>query len=265
MSDRNAEFPLHGYAEDRTHIPLVESLSDDDLQELNTLLPWNCFVADSKGRRFGRPTSATKRNVPQPVPDRRIRMLHDRFDLTDKTVLEIGCFEGVHTAGLARFSKHVKACDSRISNVVKTAVRCAMFQVVPTLFVWDVEQPIPEGQDASCDILHHVGVLYHLVDPVAHLRNVAPFVRRGIMLDTHYAEPSRATDAFTSGGRTFRYMTFHEGGRAEPFSGMYPTSRWLVLEELVSLLKELGFARVDVVEDRAERNGNRTLIIAERV
>jgi len=46
----------------------------------------------------------------------------------------------VHTVALARYAHKIKACDSRVVNLAKTAVRCAMFQVAPLLFQWDVEQ-----------------------------------------------------------------------------------------------------------------------------
>jgi tRNA (mo5U34)-methyltransferase len=242
----------------------VDGLSDAELEELNAMLPWKAFVADGKGRRFGLPASATKRANPNRVPDRRIVALHERINLSSLTVLEMGCFEGIHTVALARLAHHVKACDSRIANVVKAAVRCAMFQVRPTLFVWDVEKPLPAGQDASCDVLHHVGVLYHLLDPVAHLEMIAPHVRRAILLDTHYAKPEGATETYTVNGQAYPYRSFREGGLADMFSGMYGSARWLVLSDLIGLLKKLGFSKVDVVDDREERNGPRCTILAER-
>lgn len=264
MSKSDDIVPFDGYQEDRVKIPVVEHLSDEELRELNDILPWNCFIVDSKGRRFGKPTSATKRNVPQTVPDRRISMLNERIPLGDKTVFEIGCFEGVHTAGLIQYAKHVKACDSRISNVVKTAVRCAMFQIYPSVFVWDVEQAPPAGQDISCDVLHHVGVLYHLKDPVAHLQALLPHVAKAVMLDTHYARPQDLNASYKVDGVEYRHKRFTEGGRHEPFSGMYDTAKWLLLDDLVALLRSLGFSKVDIAEDRNERNGARTLIFAER-
>jgi tRNA (mo5U34)-methyltransferase len=37
--------------------------------------------------------------------------------LSNKDVLEIGCFEGIHTIGLCNYSRRVYAVDSRIENV----------------------------------------------------------------------------------------------------------------------------------------------------
>jgi hypothetical protein len=45
---------------------------------------------------------------------------------------------------------------------------------------------------------------------------------------------------------------------------MYPTSRWLRLQDLVGLLEGLGFGRLDV-QPRLERHGPRVQIIGERV
>ncbi len=169
----------------RVSIPGVEMLPDDELERLNALLPWAAFVLDAKGRRFGAAYSSNKRNVPQAVPDPRIVELDRRLPLAERTVLEIGCFKGIHTAALAVRAGRVLACDSRIENVVKTIVRCAMFGVpAPVVFRWDAEEAPPASVDLRCDVLHHVGVLYHLTDPVGHLASIAPLVGEGITLDT---------------------------------------------------------------------------------
>ena len=61
-----------------------------------------------------------------------------------------------------------------------------------------------------------------------------------------------------------RYWHFNEHGRENPFAGMYGHAKWIVLEDLVGLLKKLGFGSVDVAEERAERSGPRVLIYANR-
>jgi hypothetical protein len=46
---------------------------------------------------------------------------------------------------------------------------------------------------------------------------------------------------------------------------MHAHSKWLLLDDLVEILRSLaGFDRVDVAEQREERNGPRVLIFAER-
>jgi len=86
------KLPLKGYKENLNEIKFIDSMSDDDLIKLNRLLSWNCFVVDHHGRRFGNAAWAGKRSEPQVVPDRRILLMNERFSLSDKHVLEFGCF-----------------------------------------------------------------------------------------------------------------------------------------------------------------------------
>jgi tRNA (mo5U34)-methyltransferase len=205
-----------------------------------------------------------KRDQPQAVPDPRIVSLHRRFDLESASVLEIGCFEGVHTAGLCHFSGEVTAIDGRVENVVKTIVRTAMYGFRPTVFLCDVEEASQASRLPEADVVHHVGVLYHLLDPAAHLVAIARLTRRVLMLDTHYAVQDDATSSYTSGGRTYRCRVYKEFGHADVFSGLSAHSRWLLLDDLVAILQRAGLANTEIVERRDERNGARVLLYASR-
>lgn len=256
--------PLNGFEPARTPAPWLDRLTDDQLARLNRLLPWNAFTVDARGRRFGNAAWAGKRSEPQPIPDPRILLMDQRFGLAGKRVLEVGCFEGIHTVALAQRAASVVAIDARVENVVKTVVRAAFYGLSPTVFACDVEErPLPSDA-LRADLLHHVGVLYHLVDPVAHLRDLAPLVRIGLMMDTHYCTEAQAGASYASGDRSFKCREFQESGRADPFSGMHPRSRWLLLEDLVSILRDAGFGDVEVAEKREERNGPRALIFARK-
>jgi len=254
--------PLAGYEPGEAAAPALEALSDADLEELNALLPWNCFVVDRRGRRFGRAAKTGKRDTPQPIPDPRIAALDVRFGLSGKSVLEIGCFEGVHTSALCAAGARVTAVDSRIENVVKTIVRCAFLGHHPEVFVCDVDDARDVIRVPEADVVHHVGVLYHLVDPVEHLKRVAAVTRGVLMLDTHVARPEEAVDSLASGGETYRVRRYDEFGRADVFSGMSSHSHWLRLDDLTSVLRRNGLPDVEVVETREERNGLRVLLYA---
>jgi tRNA (mo5U34)-methyltransferase len=261
---RRRQAPLDKrYAEGRVPTPLIEALSDEDLQTLNGLLPWQCFTVDAKGRPFGRPAWQGKRVDPQLIPDPRIEQLDARFSLAGKHVLEIGCFEGVHTIALAQRAGAVSAIDSRVENVAKTIVRSAFFGLHPDVFVFDVDTPDAPPLPGH-DVCHHVGVLYHLIDPVAHLERLLPHVRQGIMLDTHIAQPGDTNAEYAVGGTTYRYRHYDEGGRADVFSGMHNHAKWLLLSDLEKILRAAGLTRIDVAEQRDERNGPRILLYAER-
>jgi tRNA (mo5U34)-methyltransferase len=253
---------LDGYPPGGVEARHLEALSDADLEVLNGLLPWRCFVVDRRGRRFGQAARAGKRDTPQALPDPRIEALDRRFPLGGASVLEIGCFEGVHTAALCAAARDVTAVDSRIENVVKTIVRCAMLGHRPDTYVCDVDDPREAVLLPEVDVVHHVGVLYHLVDPVAHLKAVAGKTRGVLLLDTHVARPEEATGSLSSGGATYAVRRYGEFGRADVFSGMSGHSNWLKLDDLTAVLRGAGLTEVEVVETREERNGLRVLVYA---
>ncbi len=246
----------------KNNIPFVNNLSDSELEELNNILDWNCYLLDQSGRRFGNLAWSGKRTDPQDINDYRHTLLNDRISLADKHVLEIGCFEGIHTVSLCRLAKSVTAIDSRVENVVKTIVRCAMFNQHPVVFVSDVENWLSQKEQLKADVCHHVGVLYHLKDPVKHLIELASFTNHAILLDTHYAKPEEATESYDTGGKRYAYKKYQEG--KDVFSGMYDHAKWLTLEGLEEILKSSGFSNVEIIEKREERNGPRVLLFASK-
>jgi len=260
---KRRKLPLRGWPGGQP-IPGVDGLDDRALTQLNALLPWNCFVVDAHGRRFGNVAWSTKRTEPQVIPDPRILEFHRRFGLAGKSVVEIGCFEGIHTIALCRLAARVTAIDSRIDNVAKTSLRCTLFGHAPTVRVCDIERVPADAETLRADLCHHVGVLYHLRDPVAHLLDLGRWVGEGIMLDTHFAEPDEATERYCVGGAEWAYKRYGEYGEKDPFSGMYDHAKWLTLDGLRQVLASAGFAQVEVIEQRAERNGARALLYARR-
>lgn len=256
--------PLAGYLEHRQEIAFVDPLSDADLTELNRLLRWNSFVVDRHGRRFGGVAWQGKRDRPEIIPDPRIVLLNERFALADKHVIEFGCFEGGHTIALSTFAGRVTAVDGRMENVVKTIVRTALFGYHPTVFKYDLEQLPAQVELLGADVLHHVGVLYHLADPVRHLLEIGRYIRLGLMLDTHHASEDAARSSYVVNGTRFRYQRYQELGHKDVFSGMRAHSKWITLDDIVGLLRQAGFPRVEVVQSRVERNGPRVLLFASR-
>jgi tRNA (mo5U34)-methyltransferase len=242
----------------------IDLLSDHDLKRLNEILPWKCYLLDRHGRRFGDAASERKRNEPEVLPDQRIVQLSKVQPLTGKTVLEVGCFEGVHSVSLAMQGAIVHALDSRIENIIKTIVRCKLLGANIKPILMNLEDfdamSVLEHYDACC----HIGVLYHLTDPVRHLKTLAKNIRSSILLDTHYIHPSMVSDQYISDGLAYKCRIEREYGRDEVFSGMKPFSRWLTMKDLVETLESSGFEFISVLSDRVERNGPRVTLIASR-
>jgi tRNA (mo5U34)-methyltransferase len=251
-------------AEYRVEAPALAALADAELGRLNRALDWQCFVLDTHGRRFGNIAHAGKRTRPELIPDPRIALLDQRFPLAGAHVIEFGCFEGIHTAALCRLAARVTAIDARVDNVVKTMVRCGMLGCRPEVLRCDLEQPAELAGLPEADLIHHVGVLYHLADPVRHLLGLHRFARTGLMLDTHVAEKHELDDVLRVDGVEYPCMRYGEGGYADPFSGMREHASWLTLETICSLLERAGFDCIDVAQRRQERNGSRVLLFARR-
>lgn len=256
------DFPYAGFEENKVDSGFVEFISDADLVRLNQMLPWKCFTADIKGRRFGNRAWKGKREVPQMVPDPRIVEMDRVFTLKEKSVLEVGCFEGVHTIGLAQFGARVHAVDSRIENVVKTLVRANMFGFSPRVFVCDLEAEADIARLPRVNYVHHVGVLYHLKDPVTHLLSLADIASDGVLLDTHYATKEMLNGSYAVGGKEYRYYKYGEKGRDEVFSGMYDHAKWLLLDDIKEIMARAGFTDFRIVQDSQQRNGPRVTAFA---
>ena len=236
-------------------------LRDEDLEQLNRTLPWYAGTELADGRILGSLDARPgKRESVQPIPDKRIAKLDATLGLADKKVLEIGCFEGIHTIGLCSFGAEVTAVDLRPINVVKTAVRLAAYGYSATVLPLDVEDSTIDLPDY--DLIFHCGVLYHLEDPVKHLLRLLPRCR-AIYLDTHVAEETANDATLTAEGRTYEGHEHHEAGWADPFSGRGTQAFWLRASDLVGLLEEAGF-RAERWSEREERNGRRVGLFATR-
>lgn len=241
-------------------------LSDAQLRDLNTLLPWGAMTADQHGRLLGSPWRHDKRSAVHGLIDGRQRRFSQAHDLTGRHVLELGCFEGIHTLGLILLGARVTAVDGRVENVIKTLARLWAYGRSASVIAWDLEEAPPPHLPAEWDVLHHIGVLYHLSNPVEHLDAVLPRTRGAALLDTHVAAgPEEAKASYEVGGQMFRYRHKREPDAGEsPFAGMRDHSKYLLLEDLVERFRHHGFSRVEVVEDRLERKGRRVTIWAFR-
>lgn len=241
-------------------------LSDATLQTFNQLLPWAAMTVDPSGRILGRPWSAAKRSGVHHLIDSRQVDFNAAFDLTGRHVVELGCFEGIHSIGLMLLGAQVTAVDGRIENVLKTLARVWAYGMKCDVTQWDFEEAPSPLLPEKWDVLHHIGVLYHLSDPIGHLDTILPRTTGGVLLDTHVADSAEAaTQEYDVGGGKIRYRRKPEPHAAHsPFAGMRDHAKYLVLDDLVGHLESHGFKDVRVVSNCLERNGRRVTVWAFR-
>lgn len=242
----------------------LSDFSDEIIVRLNGMLPWAAMTVDGQGRVLGSAWSPNKRSRVQNLVEPRHTAFDAIFPLKGKHILEVGCFEGIHTIGCINLGAKVTAVDSRIENLVKTLVRLWCYDKSADVRLWNLEDDAPAYIPVHWDILHHIGVLYHLTDPVAHLSIALARTGDALLLDTHVAtDEAHANMAYEARGKSFRY--FHYGERSEsPFAGVKDHAKWLLLDDLTGLISDQGFEDVRVVSDRAEGNGRRVTIWAFR-
>jgi tRNA (mo5U34)-methyltransferase len=235
-------------------------LSDQIIEEFNGMFDWHAAAELPDGRLLGR-TTAGKRPNPNAIPDRRIQLLNDFVNLSDKSVLEIGCFEGIHTVGLGMYSADVTAIDVRPVNVMKTLARISLHGTDARAFVADCEK-IGKGF-GDFDVVFHFGVLYHLMHPVQHLEGLGQICEY-IYLDTHYTLDGVVDTTFHHQGETYRGKSVDEGGWKDPFSGKDSKAIHLTAGSLMLALDKAGFQHRRIVQVRDERNGPRILILGSK-
>ncbi len=244
---------------------LVDSWTDSELILFNNSLNWNAFTTDGLGRRVGDSHSDIKRNTPQELPDSRIVALNQVYPLEKKNVLEIGCFEGIHSIGLASMGAKVLGIDSRIENIIKARMRSFAYSFDDIDFkVLNLEKESLTSLGSGFHLVFNCGVLYHLIDPVTHLADVSKVCSNIMFLDTHIALEEEATEQYNTVLGNFKVKKYNEFGYKDVFSGMENYSYWLTEADLLKVLNELGFNFIETVYNKRERNGQRIRLYAHK-
>ncbi|MBI1904448.1 MAG: methyltransferase domain-containing protein [Planctomycetia bacterium] len=236
-------------------------LSDQQLADFQKLLDWKTGIRLPDGRVLGVPRKG--RSILEGI-DPRVRYVAEKLKPAEKTLLEVGCLEGTFTVQLAKFCRSVTAIDIRPKNVLCT---------LTNLFIHDLHNVQVKLADArelttkfgTFDVIFHLGVLYHLMDPVGHLFKLAGMCRE-LVLDTHVClDDTRMKRAdVVHRGKTYRAHRYKERGWKDVFSGADNESRWLHYDALREALSDAGFASAEVVQERSEPNGPRVWLLARR-
>lgn len=236
-------------------------LTDQQLHDFQAAFDWKTGYGLPDGRALGVPG---KRGDVHRGLDPRVRAVGEWLDPAGKRILEVGCCEGGHTVQLAELCGEVVGLDVRPHNIAGALLRAFVHGTTNVRFgLTDVRDIGTEY--GSFDIVFHVGVLYHLDDPAAHLARVAALAP-DLLLDTHYADDSLPWPEAESrhAGRRYAGKVYCEGGWDDVFSGAQPTSTWLTRPALLNLLDDIGFDAVEVCDDRVERNGPRLTLVARQ-
>jgi tRNA (mo5U34)-methyltransferase len=243
-------------------ISTVQECVVDGLDEVNRLLDWRAGTVLPDGRILGRlEATPGKRPKPGEIPDSRIAWLDSKIGLAGRSVLEVGCFEGIHTVGLRTYTERVTAVDVRPVNVIKTLTRLSWHKTSAAVFQQDAQTL--NSDFGTFDAIFHCGTLYHLEHPAEHLLALGGMCR-WLMLDTHVAREPERLERRQVAGMPYWGAARNEGGWKDPFSGTGASSFWLLYESLEALLGRAGFRSIEIRGWRSERNGARVCLLASK-
>lgn len=189
-----------------------------------------------------------------------IKSLVRRWLDRDVSVLDLGALEGGLSFEMAREGWNATGVEGRADNFRKASLIASYYALPNLRFVQkDVKELTPDA-DGVFDVILCCGLLYHLDQPVAHLRQLESLLAPDglLFLDTHVAPDEQAASYATHEASLSEPVTFPDGsheyeGRwwSEPSEGdlrerMWSAisnarSMWLTRRSLIRALYHSGF------------------------
>src|SRR4051812_21927604 len=117
---------------------------------------------------------------------RAISLLY-RDSFSGLRVADLGCLEGGFALALAQHGMKVTGIEARRKNFEKVKLLAEHFGFENLIFELDDVKNFTPERYGSFDVTLALGILYHLDNPVAWLRQVAGATRGLLIIDSHYA------------------------------------------------------------------------------
>ena len=159
--------------------------------------------------------------------------------------VHLGALEGGLSFEMAREGWDATGVEGRADNFRKASLIASYYALPNLRFVHkDVKELSPE-RDGTFDVILCCGLLYHLDEPVAHLRQLESLLApQGLLfLDTHVAPDEHAVryathEASLSGPVTFRDGEHEYDGRwwSEPSAGDLKERMWSAISNARSII-----------------------------
>jgi SAM-dependent methyltransferase len=206
-----------------------------------------------------------------PVDDIRTQLVVDACggSFEGRTVVDLGCLEGGFTLA---FAQRGAACALGIEAREQSVQRCELARTL--LGVDNAEFVVADIKDELArhdpfDVVFATGILYHVADPAGFLRTMRSACRHVALVDTHVARPGEATHDCSPmvtrelHGVTYRGRMFPEyppdvtddAKEAMAWAAYSDADAfWPVEDDLVRMMHEAGFARIDKIDVAGDGN-----------
>lgn len=115
-----------------------------------------------------------------------------RNRLAGLSVADLGCLEGGFSLALAQRGMNVLGIEARRKNLEKALLLKDHFGLTNLELLRDDVKNFTRERHAPFDVTLALGILYHLDQPSAWLRQVAEATRGVLVVDSHYAPADEA-------------------------------------------------------------------------
>lgn len=237
------------------------ALSDEDLRRRLAGQQWtshNIRLSDELTTMPGQP-DFMETDLRLKAVMRALSLLY-KGDFAALRVADLGCLEGGFALALARRGMNVTGIEARRKNFEKLKLLEEHFGLRNLGFELDDVKNFDVERFGVCDVTLALGILYHLDEPAAWLRQVASATRGLLIVDSHYAPSDDADlaqldsrlalgslEQMEDGGQIYEGRWFFEyddkANREDQLWASYSnrSSFWLTKESLLRALLRAGF------------------------
>ena len=116
-----------------------------------------------------------------------------RGKLANLRVADLGCLEGGFALALAQRGMDVVGIEARAKNLKKAKFLAKYFKLTNLKFELGDVKNFTRDDVGDFDVVLALGILYHLDEPTAWLRQIAQATRSVLIVDSHYAPTDNAS------------------------------------------------------------------------
>ena len=227
---------------------------EDILSELKKLEPWFHRI-DLGGGVYTKTETVMGEPVDHPLaPWQTIQKLLPR-DLSNKTLLDVGCNAGFYAfEAKRRGARRVLGVDGQRQHVRQALFVRKVLGLEAEFRRLNVYELNPRTM-GQFEITLALGLLYHLKHPILALENLFRVTKELLIVETAIMPgprtPASFTHSFGSAEAVLHPLVYVENppdAKEQIFNWFLPS-----IEALLALLRDTGFAEVDLVEAKEDR------------
>lgn len=196
----------------------------------------------------------------------RIEQLSRRINLEGKSVLELGCLEGLHSLLLQSLgARKIIAIEGRKENFLKCLIVKNAFNLDRCKFLYGDLNKILPLLTGPFDICLSLGVFYHLENPLTVIYRIAELAKN-LFVWTHFS-----TENYPKGHAVeIKYQNGVYRGKyvgedtKHYLSGLRERSFWFFEDEIFKATKDAGFKSIDLITKEQHEHGPAMLFLAHK-